>query len=474
MKTRILRSLLALMLALCTACGAAAAEVGFTDVPADADYAEAVAWCREQGLMNGISADRFEPEGTLTRAMLVTTLYRAEGEPAVSGAPAFSDVQAGVWYSDAVVWAGQQGIVQGYGNGLFGTNDPVSVEQMEVILDRRMGRGDTWEGDPARAHAATRAQVAVALYENRDAQVPGQTADPTPAPGAVSSKALVVCFSRTGNTMGIAEKVAEAAGADLLELTAREPYTDADIRYTDSNCRANREQRDPTARPAVNETVADLSDYEVVFLGYPIWQGQAPKVIYTFLEGCEGWDGQTIVPFCTSGSSPIGSSAADLHGLVSDSVTWLDGERFSANASQSAVTDWVDGLGLELSQNEEGPDVNKLTLTFNGYTYTATLAENSSAQALKDLLKDGPLTIQMSDYGSFEKVGPLGADLPRNDEQITTSAGDIILYQGNQITIYYAQNSWNFTRLGRIDDPSGLRDALGSGDVSVTLTLGEG
>ena len=156
---------------------AAPAEAGFTDVPADADYAEAVAWCRENGLMNGVSDASFAPDSTLTRAMLVTTLYRAEGEPAVSGTPAFTDAQADTWYSNAVVWANQQGIVQGYGNGLFGTNDPVSVEQMEVILDRYMGRGDTWVGDPAKAQAALRSQVAVALYENLN----GRTPDPEKA-----------------------------------------------------------------------------------------------------------------------------------------------------------------------------------------------------------------------------------------------------------------------------------------------------
>ena len=475
MKKRFLSSLLSLVLVLCTSCSAAAADTGFTDVPADADYAEAVTWCREKGLMNGVSDTDFDPNGTLTRAMLVTTLYRAEGEPAVSGAPAFTDAQAGTWYSNAVVWANQQGIVQGYGNGLFGTNDPVSVEQMEVILGRYTGEGPEWVGDPAKAQAALRSQVAVALYENLNTLTPDQPADPTPTPGATaSSKALVIYFSRTNNTKDIAEKVVEATGADAFEITAQVPYTDADINYNNSNSRANREQYDPAARPAINETVSDLADYDVIFLGYPIWQGQAPKVIYTFLESCEGWDSQTIVPFCTSASSPAGSSATNLHALLPDTISWKDANRFSAGASQSTVTDWVNGLDLDLDQNEEEITTNKIELSFHGHTYTATLADNSSAEALKELLKDGPLTINMSDYGNMEKVGPIGQSLPTNNDQITTSAGDLILYQGSNLVIYYAQNSWNFTRLGRIDDPTGLRDALGSGSVSVTLSLAEG
>ncbi len=117
--------------------------------------------------------------------------------------------------------------------------------------------------------------------------------------------------------------------------------------------------------------------------------------------------------------------------------------------------------------------MRKITLTFNGCTYTATLADNSSAAAFAELLKSGPLTVSAHDYGSFEKVGGLGTELPRNDEPVTTSSGDIILYQGDQITVYYAQNTWNFTRLGRIDDPSGLQEALGDGDVEITFQLAD-
>ena len=115
--------------------------------------------------------------------------------------------------------------------------------------------------------------------------------------------------------------------------------------------------------------------------------------------------------------------------------------------------------------------MDKIILSFNGCTYTATLADNPSAKAFAALLKDGPLTVSTRDYGNFEKVGSLGTELPRTDEQITTAPGDIILYQGDQITVYYAQNTWSFTRLGRIDDPSGLLEALGSGDVEITFQL---
>ncbi len=104
---------------------------------------------------------------------------------------------------------------------------------------------------------------------------------------------------------------------------------------------------------------------------------------------------------------------------------------------------------------------------------TATLVENSSVDALKAVLSEGPLTINMRDYGSMEKVGPLGMDLPRNDQQITTEAGDIILFQGSALVIYYAPNSWNFTRLGKINNVTTeeLREILGDGNVTITLSL---
>jgi len=114
----------------------------------------------------------------------------------------------------------------------------------------------------------------------------------------------------------------------------------------------------------------------------------------------------------------------------------------------------------------------KLTIN-NGHILTATMVNNSSTAALIELLKNNPLTIAMTDYGNMEKVGPIGATLPRNDEQITTESGDLILYQGTSFVIYYAPNSWNFTRLGKIDNitQSELKSILGEGNVSVTLEL---
>lgn len=106
-----------------------------------------------------------------------------------------------------------------------------------------------------------------------------------------------------------------------------------------------------------------------------------------------------------------------------------------------------------------------------GSTFTATLEENTAVDALVEMMEQEPVTIQMSDYSGFEKVGPLGTSLPTSNQQTTTQAGDIVLYQGNQIVMFYGSNFWSYTRLGHIDDLTGWEEALGSGDVTVTFSL---
>ncbi len=153
------------------------------------------------------------------------------------------------------------------------------------------------------------------------------------------SKILVVYFSNTGNTENIAESIVSAMGADVYEIEAAEPYTDEDLNYNDSSTRATVEQDDPTARPAIGNLPESIDEYDTIYLGYPIWWGQAPKIIYTFLESYD-FTGKTIIPFCTSGGSSIGSSDDNLHSAASG-ANWIDGRRFSGSASSSEVSDWA-------------------------------------------------------------------------------------------------------------------------------------
>ena len=131
---RILSIMLCAAMLFSLAAFAWAAGDGYADVTGDEWYAEAVAALREKGIMDGVGDNRFDPDGVFTRAQLATVLYRLAGEPAVRGEDGFTDTEPGKWYSDAVLWASQEGIVGGYGNGLFGTGDPTTQEQLAVML----------------------------------------------------------------------------------------------------------------------------------------------------------------------------------------------------------------------------------------------------------------------------------------------------------------------------------------------------
>ena len=139
--------------------------------------------------------------------------------------------------------------------------------------------------------------------------------------------------------------------------------------------------------------------------------------------------------------------------------------------SQAVVSEQETPAPQPSGEDETGEEQAKLKITVGDYELLATFEDNSSAREFQDLLAQGPVTIEMADYGGFEKVGPLGSTLTRNDTQITTQPGDVIPYQGDQNTIYYGTNTWSFTRLAKIDDPTDLKEKLGDGTVQVTFSL---
>lgn len=161
----------------------------------------------------------------------------------------------------------------------------------------------------------------------------------------MDTKTLVVYFSCTGTTKPLAEYAAEILKADLYEIVPEEPYTEADLAYY-TNGRADREQEDLDSRPAISGGVDNMDQYETIVIGYPIWHGQAPRIISTFLESYD-FAGKTIVPFCTSHSSGIGSSASSLHTLCPDSTVWSEGRRFEAGTSKDAIAEWLGSVGIK-------------------------------------------------------------------------------------------------------------------------------
>ncbi len=322
---------------LLTMLACAANDPAYEDVAPGAWYAEAVQALREKGLMNGVGDNSFDPEGVFTRAQLATVLYRMAGSPAVSGEDSFADTQSGQWYSDAILWASQNGIINGYGNGLFGTNDATTQEQMTVMLWRNAG-----------------SYVLDATYDD---------------PNAVEHLASDWAFDAV-----------RWARVDGL-LTDAVPFAPKE--------------------PASRAQVADM--------------------VYRYLQ------------------------------LL---------ERFQD-------VDAVSGATQKADSGEE------IILTVAGQQMAVEWAENSSVDALRELLKKGEITLDMSDYGGFEKGASLPETLPENNEQMHTDSGDVILYQGKQFVIYYDTNSWSLTPLGKLTGitKAELQALLGTGNVTAVLSL---
>ena len=159
---------------------------------------------------------------------------------------------------------------------------------------------------------------------------------------------LVVFFSPDDTTRAAAYAIAAGLNAELFEITAEEPYSEDDMDYMNAFSRSMQETRDPKARPAIAALPENLDKYDTILLGYPVWGGKAAKIMLTFIENVD-LSGKTIVPFCTSNSSPFGSSDADMKKLAGDSVTWKKGTRIT----KGATADDIIGQAQEILNPEE-------------------------------------------------------------------------------------------------------------------------
>ena len=220
-------------------------------------------------------------------------------------------------------------------------------------------------------HACSPTDEPVKTEEPTPVPDPEPNPDPTPAPQPTGGRALVVWFSCTNTTEGIADRIVEATDAATWRIEPEVAYTSDDLNYNNSSSRANREQNDPSARPAIKGKCENLADYDVVFLGYPIWWGKAPKVIFTFLESHD-LAGKTVVPFCTSHSSGIGSSDTDLHHLATG-AEWKQGRRFNGNESKETIEKWIESMNLNFN-NDTNAGVFNLSKGTNGNAPTVKLS----------------------------------------------------------------------------------------------------
>ena len=156
----------------------------------------------------------------------------------------------------------------------------------------------------------------------------------------MAKKVLVAVFSASGTTRAVGEEIARTAGADFYEIVPKEIYTSADLNWMNKKSRSSVEMSDPSARPEISGTVADMASYDTVIVGFPIWWGVAPRIIDTFLESYD-FSGKKIIPFCTSGGSGVGKSDIALHKDVSGEVRWAKGRQIN-RPNEAEIRRWLD------------------------------------------------------------------------------------------------------------------------------------
>ena len=202
-----------------------------------------------------------------------------------------------------------------------------------------------------------------------------------------------------------------------------------------------------------------------------IWILLRAMIILVSLTACgedNGQAGASISAPETVGTENIQErSVSDSTGSTAESAADIS----EAKPVQETEMNEADGMETDIQNDGAENAVMNMKVQVGDTIFSATLEENVAVSALVDMMRESPVVLQMSDYSGFEKVGPLGTSLPADNNQTTTHAGDIVLYNGNQIVIFYGSNSWSYTRLGHIDDLTGWEEALGNGDVTVTFYL---
>lgn len=376
LKQRISALLVAIMLlTMVPTAFAAIDDTGFSDVAANAWYAAAVSYVQTNSLMSGTAFATFSPDTNIDRAMLAAILYRISDNPAVSETVTFADVTADDYYAAAAAWAVTNDVMTPGENGFFGGNESVSRQEIAHILWRHAGRPSAEASvdfadetmiapyaaaavDWARANEVingkennyfdpngnvTRAQMAAIIQNYMTLRQ--KTIEQSPITD--DNRILVAYFSATGNTKTVADIVATTLKADLYEIVPETAYTSDDLNWTNPSSRVNAEHNDPSFRPAIAGDTKDLSNYDTILLGYPIWWGEAPNIVWNFVESSD-LANKTIIPFCTSSSSGLGSSGETLQAL-SPNADWQNGQRFSGSVEAATVRQWA--LSLNLPSN---------------------------------------------------------------------------------------------------------------------------
>ena len=297
-----------------------------------------------------------------------------------------------------------------------------------------------------------------------------------------AGKTLVVYYSYTGNCRDIVNALTHQIQADVLEIQPAEKG----LKYEANGyalgtqllnaIKAN--PNDTNSYPAIDPVTTSLSDYQNIIIVTPLWWSQMAAIMQTYLFNYgPQMAGKSISMIVSSASSGISGVVADCKRLVPDAV-WMGNALWINNSNRkntsSLVQDWLKTLNFA----EEQTAMNKMYITIDGQTKSVTLVDNAATRAMVEKLQQAPVTVTLNSSGGFEIWGSLGFSLPTSDQQMTAQPGDVILYNGSNICLFYGSNSWSYTRLGKIEglSESELRSFLkaGNSNISVTLSLSSG
>ena len=299
---------------------------------------------------------------------------------------------------------------------------------------------------------------------------------------SVSAKTLIVYYSYTGNCQQIVESLTAQIEADVMRI---EP-ADKTQKYEANNYAIGTAllnaikaaPNDAASYPAIDPvSITDLSQYQNIIIVTPLWWSQMAAIMQTYLfnYGAQ-MAGKHVAMIVSSHSSGISGVVTDAKRLVPDCI-WM-GDALWINASNHSnratlIQDWLPTLNFA----EKQTTMNQMYITIDGMTQSATLADNTATKELIAKLQQAPITVMLNSSGGFEIWGALGFSLPTSNEQVNAQPGDIVLYNGSNICMFYGSNSWSYTRLGKIDglSESELRTFLKAGEsnISVTLSLNE-
>ena len=293
-----------------------------------------------------------------------------------------------------------------------------------------------------------------------------------------AGKTLVVYYSYTNNCHEIVTSLTAQIEADVMRI---EP-ADKTQKYEANNyaigtallnaIKAN--PNDAASYPAIDPvSITDLSQYQNIIIVTPLWWSQMAAIMQTYLFNYSAqMAGKHVALIVSSHSSGISGVVTDAKRLVPDAV-WM-GDALWINASNHSqrstrIQNWLPTLNFA----EKQTTMDKMYITIDGQTQAVTLVDNQATKTLVEKLRQTPVTVTLNSSGGFEIWGTLGFSLPTNNEQINAQPGDVILYNGSNICIFYGTNSWSYTRLGKIDglSESELRTFLKAGESNISVIL---